>query len=209
MANEVFELFTELKPVIFATVIDKSKLKERYGFNVITPKQCGIIETISRFSSFLKSQTNSVGIIMMDQEKVKTDRLGDFRKPIFFQKTSAENRVTLLLGFLKWGFRRLSLIQEMILGLRIFGMERGYSYPALSVVEGLDRILNTIGFSDSSIIPGIQLADVCCRTVWQNYERGKDERYKQLESHFNNTGAVEPVVIPKWRVFQKGLCTKI
>ena len=91
------------------------------------------------------------------------------------------------------------LIQEMILSLRIVGTEmRGYSYQ-LTTTDKLDRILNTISFSDSSIIPGIQLADVCCRTVRQNYERGKDERYRQLMPYFNRieNRALEPLIIPK------------
>jgi len=165
MANDVFELFTKLQPIVFATVVDKIKLKEMHGFNALTPKQYGIMATISRFSLFLKLQTNGIGIIMMDQEEVKNDRL----------------------------------LQEMILGLKTYGTANIECSNHPTVIDKLDRILNTISFSDSSIIPGIQLADVCCRTVWQKYENQKGERYRQLLQYFNQDEHrhLEPSEIPK------------
>lgn len=166
MANEVFTLLSELKPVLFATVVDKIRLKQKYLTSAYDPKILGLRATIGRFSMFLKRQTNGIGNVIMDEEEVRKDKL----------------------------------IQEMILTLKITGTEiRGWSYNP-QYRDRLDRILNTITFANSSITTGIQLADVCCRTVWQHYERGKSERFEQMTPFWNresNGKIYEPSIIPK------------
>jgi hypothetical protein len=73
MANEVFNLLLKLKPVLFATVIDKGRLKQRYGVNAFDPKLLGIRATIHRYAMFLKRQTNGIGNVMMDAEEYRKD----------------------------------------------------------------------------------------------------------------------------------------
>jgi hypothetical protein len=90
-------------------------------------------------------------------------------------------------------------IQEMIILLKNQGMIPAGKKRRLFYGDNLDRILNTISFSDSSIIPGIQLADVCCRTVWQCYEKDKCNRNNQLKPYFNRdeNGILDPYITPK------------
>jgi hypothetical protein len=165
MADEVFVLLSQSNPVLFATVVDKIKLKEKYRVNAHDPKLYGIRATIHRFAMFLSNQTNGVGNVMMDAEEYVKDRL----------------------------------IQEMINSFKIMGVIiRGWNYQP-RYEEKLNRILNTISFADSTMITGIQLADVCCRTTWQHFEHAKSDRYAELKPYWNhsNTRIFEPSVIPK------------
>ncbi len=166
MADSVFALLAELKPVLFATAVDKVHMKERYHEDAHDPKRYGMRATIGRFSMFLKRQTNGIGNVIMDTEEVRKDRA----------------------------------IQEMIRTFKVVGTEiRGWDYQP-RFVDRLERILNTITFADSSITTGIQLADVCCRTVWQHIEKGKSTRYAELQPYWNreNGGRIyEPSILPK------------
>nr|MDO8100002.1 DUF3800 domain-containing protein [Candidatus Njordarchaeota archaeon] len=165
MANEIFDLLLELKPVLFATVVDKIKMKLRYGINAYNPKIYGIQATMHRFGMFLKRQTNGVGSVMMDSEEYKNDRS----------------------------------LQEMVRTFKLTGIiMRGLTYQPV-YEEKLDRVLNTISFSDSEASVGIQLADVCCRTTWQYFEHQKSDRFAQLAPLWNREGnrIYEPSVIPK------------
>jgi hypothetical protein len=165
MANEVFDLLLRQKPVLFATVVDKVRMKQRYGFQAHDPKLYGMRATMHRFAMFLKRQTDGVGNVMMDTEEYRKDHL----------------------------------IQEMVRTFKTTGIIiRGWNYQPM-YEEHLERILNTIGFSDSDLSTGIQLADVCCRTVWQHFEHGKSDRFKQLATLWNrdNDRIYEPSVVPK------------
>lgn len=165
MANEIFDLLSQLKPVLFATVVDKVRMKERYGVNAYDPKIYGIQATMHRFAMFLKRQTNGVGTVVMDSEEYRKDHL----------------------------------LQEMVRTYKSTGVIiRGWNYQPMHE-EHLERILNTIAFSDSDLSAGIQLADVCCRTVWQHYENAKSIRFAQLVTFWNRDPfrVFEPSLIPK------------
>ena len=73
MANEVFDLLLNLEPVLFATAINKLRLKQRYGANAYPPKSLSIRATIHRFAMFLKRK-NMVGSVIMDEEEYRKDR---------------------------------------------------------------------------------------------------------------------------------------
>jgi len=164
MANEVFDLLLKLKPTLFATVIDKKKLKERYGSNAYDPKLLGIRATIHRFAMFLK-QKNEVGNVTMDAEEYRKDHE----------------------------------IQEMVRAFKKTGIIiRGFVYQP-RYDERIDRILNTINFTDSHMSAGIQLADFCSRTTWQHYEKNKSDRFNQLSPLWDreNNRIYEPSVFPK------------
>ena len=74
MADEVFDLILSLKPILFATVIDKPALKGRYGINAYDPKLLAIRATIHRFAMSLKRE-NAVGTVIMDAEEYRKDHL--------------------------------------------------------------------------------------------------------------------------------------
>ena len=165
MANEIFDLILQLKPVLFATVVNKVRLKERYGFRAYDAKIYGIQATMHRFAMFLKRQTNGIGNVMMDAEEYKKDHL----------------------------------LQEMVRTFKTRGIiMRGWSYQP-HYEENLERILNTIAFSDSDLSTGIQLADICSRTTWQYYEHMLSIRYTQLAPLWNREGSriYEPSIVPK------------
>ncbi|MCL2643435.1 MAG: hypothetical protein FWD52_08020 [Candidatus Bathyarchaeota archaeon] len=71
LSNEPFCLFEKLKPVMFATVVDKFRLKERYGNVAYNPKELAVRATIGRFSKFLENQ-NCTGTVIMDREEAST-----------------------------------------------------------------------------------------------------------------------------------------
>lgn len=165
MADEVFALLLKLQTPLFATVVDKARLKQRYGVDAHDPKLLGIRATIHRFAMFLKRQVNGIGNVMMDAEEYRKDHA----------------------------------IQEMVRTFKTSGIIiRGWTYQP-RYEEKLDRILNTIAFADSISSIGIQLADFCCRTTWQHFERQKSNRFTQLSPLWNQTQCrtYEPSVIPK------------
>lgn len=65
--------------------------------------------------------------------------------------------------------------------------------------DKLERIVGQISFVDSHTSAGIQLADVCCRTVWQAYEHNKRNRLDQLWPYWNRSNNIphDPSVVPK------------
>jgi len=165
MANEVFDLLLEIKPVLFATAVDKIRMKQRYGVHAYNPKIYAMQATIHRFAMFLKRQTDGIGNVMMDSEEYRKDHK----------------------------------LQEMIREFKTTGIIiRGSAYQP-RYIEKLDRILNTISFLDSDLSTGIQLADVCCRTVWQHFEHGKSNRFNQLAPLWNRdkNRIYEPSLVPK------------
>jgi len=73
MVDEVFSLILKLKPTLFATVIDKLRLKQRYGAQAFPARALSIRATIHRFGMFLKRE-NMIGSVTMDEEEYRKDR---------------------------------------------------------------------------------------------------------------------------------------
>jgi hypothetical protein len=164
MANEVFDLILSLKPILFATVIDKPALKGRYGINAYDPKLLAIRATIHRFAMSMKRES-AVGAVSMDAEEYRKDHL----------------------------------IQEMVRTFKKNGIIiRGFTYQPM-YIERINRIVDTINFTDSNVSSGIQLADFCARTTWQHYERNKSKRFQQISLLWDRVGyrIYEPSVFPK------------
>lgn len=70
--------------------------------------------------------------------------------------------------------------------------------------DHLERLLNTISMSPSEMSTGIQLADVCSRSIRSHFEKSKSCRYEQLQPFFDaKDGMVyEPSIVParsRWR----------
>jgi hypothetical protein len=73
MADEVFDLIIGLEPVLFATVVDKVKMKIRYGSKAINPKEYAFRGLSARFSMFLKKK-KTIGYMVMDTEEYRKDK---------------------------------------------------------------------------------------------------------------------------------------
>lgn len=164
LSDETFNLIKLINPVLFATVINKSKLKQKYGQHAFSPRSLAIRATIHRYSMYLK-KNNLIGSVVVDEEEYRKDK-------------ELQNMVH--------EFRRTGIIL------------RGWSYQPI-YEDKLDRILNTITFAPSETSPGIQLADVCSRATWANYERSKSDRFNELAHFWNEIGGTkyEPSVIPQ------------
>ncbi|MFH0897726.1 MAG: DUF3800 domain-containing protein [Candidatus Bathyarchaeota archaeon] len=74
LANEIFDVILNLKPTLFATVIDKPLLKSRYGRNAYDPKLLAMRATIHRFAMSLKRES-AIGNVTMDAEEYRKDIL--------------------------------------------------------------------------------------------------------------------------------------
>jgi hypothetical protein len=73
LSDELFDLIINLKPVLFATAIDKSKLKQEYGVRAHSPRSLAIRATIHRFSMYLN--TNKLfGFVILDEEEYRKDK---------------------------------------------------------------------------------------------------------------------------------------
>ena len=163
MANEVFDFINDLEPILFATAINKLKLKQKYGIGAYDPKKLGMRATIHRFV-MTQRRNNMLGSITIDEEEHRKDK----------------NLQTLVKSFKRNGI-----------------ILRGFSYNP-RYREKIDNIINTVNIANSSMTPGIQIADFICRTTWQHYERSKSRRLSQI-SHLwdkDNGRIFEPVVFP-------------
>ena len=73
MCDEVFNLILQIKPVLFATAINKTQLIRCYGSRAMPPRTLAIRSTIHRFSMFLERE-NMIGSIVVDEEEYKKDK---------------------------------------------------------------------------------------------------------------------------------------
>ncbi len=95
-------------------------------------------------------------------------------------------------------------IRHLIHGLKRYGAAiRGFNYQPW-YEDKLERILNAVNMSPSEMSTGIQLVDVCSRSIWSHFEKGKSNRFHQLEPFFDRDGnhVYEPSVVPprsRWK----------
>jgi len=73
MANEVFSLIDSLDPVFFASVVDKLKLKRKYGIRAHHPTQYALRSIIDRFCKYLE-RNDEIGAVYLDEEEYKKDK---------------------------------------------------------------------------------------------------------------------------------------
>lgn len=74
MADEVFELIKEIKPMIIATSINKLQMKKVYGDDAEPPKLLAVRSVISKFSMHL-TRNGKIGTIVYDEEEYHNDVL--------------------------------------------------------------------------------------------------------------------------------------
>lgn len=84
LSDEIFLLINDLKPVLFATAINKKQMKKVYGTNAYDPRSLGLRSTIHRFAMFLERK-GMIGSIIVDEEEYKKDKelqmmIHDFRR---------------------------------------------------------------------------------------------------------------------------------
>ena len=72
MANEVLNLILHLRPTLFATAIDKLRMKQKYGVNAIHPRSLGTRATIHRYAMSL-ARRNMIGSVRFDEEDYRKD----------------------------------------------------------------------------------------------------------------------------------------
>jgi hypothetical protein len=163
LSDKIFEIILECKPILFATAINKTQLKRKYGSNAFPPRILAMQSTIHRFSMFLERE-KFIGSAMVDEEEYKKDKE----------------------------------VRELVHQLRRSGATiRGMNYQPKKE-NNLNRVLNAISLSPSEMSTGIQLADICSRSIWSHFEKKKSERFKQLSGIFdkNSFRTFEPSVIP-------------
>lgn len=78
LADDIFLLIKRLEPKILCTVVDKEKLKRRYGERAFDPKTYAILSTLVRFSMTLKREKKFGEVIMDDENAVKDKQLQEF-----------------------------------------------------------------------------------------------------------------------------------
>ena len=77
MSNDIFDLILDVEPVLMATVVDKDRMKERYGDNANPPKRYGFRSTVERFHKHLVEH-DSIGVVTIDaQERTIDSKLRD------------------------------------------------------------------------------------------------------------------------------------
>ena len=68
LSDEVFQLLNNLKPILFATAINKIQLKKVYGPRAFDIRPLALRSTIHRFAMYLERK-NKIGSIIVDEEE--------------------------------------------------------------------------------------------------------------------------------------------
>ena len=72
LSDEIFSLLVGLRPVLFATVVNKLRLKQRYGNRAFSPRGYSLRATIHRYSMYLDHHSIA-GSIVVDSEEYRKD----------------------------------------------------------------------------------------------------------------------------------------
>jgi len=73
LSDEIFDLIISLKPVLFATAVNKKEMKRRYGTRAFNPRIYALRATIHRYSMYLDYH-EIAGSIVADEEEYKKDK---------------------------------------------------------------------------------------------------------------------------------------
>ncbi|MFB6162408.1 MAG: DUF3800 domain-containing protein [Halococcoides sp.] len=73
LRDDIFNLILDTEPTLMASVVDKVKMKERYGSDANNPKRYGLRATVDRFHKHL-DEHDSVGTITIDSAERTLDR---------------------------------------------------------------------------------------------------------------------------------------
>lgn len=78
--------------------------------------------------------------------------------------------------------------RDAIYEFKKYGTRYASKRYAPSKMVDLHNVLNTIQFCPSELSPGIQCADFVARAIWNHHERGKSDRYRQIEPLWERDG---------------------
>ncbi len=84
MTDEVIGLLLDLKPILFASVVDKERHQARYGVNAVDPKRLALRGIVHRFNLTLE-RIDAYGAVVMDEEEYRKD--ADLRAMIHRART--------------------------------------------------------------------------------------------------------------------------
>lgn len=73
LRDEIFEIILSVEPELMATVIDKDRLKQKYGINANPPRRLAFRSTVDRFQKHL-DEHDCVGVVTMDMSDLTFDR---------------------------------------------------------------------------------------------------------------------------------------
>ncbi len=153
LADEIFDLILNLKPVLFAVVIDKLEHRKKY-VSAEKPNILAIRYMVPRFSMYLK-RISDHGVMIYDSEEMHINKeLRDF------------------------------LLESRKTGVVL---PHARIRSPLSVQNRLYNIIETIFFIESHVSPIMQLVDFCAGTVFLKYERGKTDRFDQINNLFDSS----------------------
>lgn len=84
LSDEIFSFINTLRPVLFATAINKIQLKRIYGENAYAPRSLGLRATIHRYAIYVDRE-HLIGSIVVDEEEYRKDKelqamIQDFRR---------------------------------------------------------------------------------------------------------------------------------
>ena len=84
LSDEIFSSIKALRPVLFATVINKIQLKRIYSENAYQPRNLGLRATIHRYAMYVDRE-HQIGSIVVDEEEYRKDKelqamIQDFRR---------------------------------------------------------------------------------------------------------------------------------
>lgn len=65
MADDVFDLIKDVEPILMGTVVDKRRMRDRYGKDAFPPKRYGFRATVDRFNMHLEAN-DAVGTVTID-----------------------------------------------------------------------------------------------------------------------------------------------
>jgi len=84
-------------------------------------------------------------------------------------------------------YRNDTKLREMIQNFRTSGTNiSGFRYQPSQNTK-LENVLNTIQLCPSELSPGLQCTDFIARSVWQHKEKGKSNRYNEIDSLWEHT----------------------
>lgn len=65
MANDVFDLIKDIKPILMGTIVNKKRMRTRYGDDAYPPKRYAFRATVDRFNKHLAAN-DAVGTVTID-----------------------------------------------------------------------------------------------------------------------------------------------
>lgn len=73
LSDEIFALLLKLKPTLFATAIEKTKHKQKYGLHADNPRSLALRATVHRYSMYL-NRHSLLGSVVLDEEEYRKDK---------------------------------------------------------------------------------------------------------------------------------------